>query len=254
MRTATLPLAALLLAIAVAPALAGNGRGMGNGTGMGNGPGAGPGHGPACGNGPLAAYVATLPRETLDQAEIDQLRFMREEEKMARDLYLELASRWNWRAFSQIARAEQAHMDAVKLVLDRYGIADPVGDRPAGLFSDPDLQALYDRLIASGRGSLVAAMKVGALVEESDLSDLRQALDTADNRDLDAVYQNLAKATRNHLRAFVGQLDRQGVDYQAEVLAQDDVDAIVAAGVETGAVDENGKPLAGVAGCPGRRH
>lgn len=222
------------------------GRGPGGGTGQGNN---------GCANGPVGVYVATLPMEEISAAEQAHLVYMREEEKLARDLYLQLASRWNWRAFSQIARAEQQHMDAVKMLLDRYAIADPVAANPPGLFADDSLQALYDELLQRGRSSLAEAMKVGALVEETDLADLDEALVDADNRDIDAVYQNLAKGSRNHLRAYVRQLDRGGVDYAPLVLPQDQFDAIIADTQETQKpVDENGNPLpaASVANCPRR--
>ncbi len=51
---------------------------------------------------------------------------LREEEKLARDVYLYLYTHWNQWIFSNIAKSEQQHMDAVKGLLDKYDIEDPV--------------------------------------------------------------------------------------------------------------------------------
>ncbi len=63
----------------------------------------------------------------LSQEEIDDLVYLREEEKLARDVYLHLYNTWGQWIFENIAASEQQHMDAVKTLLDRYGIHDPVG-------------------------------------------------------------------------------------------------------------------------------
>jgi len=42
--------------------------------------------------------------------EVKWLRFMREEEKLARDVYLKLFDTWKLTVFSRIARSEQRHL------------------------------------------------------------------------------------------------------------------------------------------------
>ncbi len=241
-------LAALLLATAPLVAQAGPPAGRGNGNGAGNGPAAAPAA------SPIATYVASLPKESVSSSEAAQLAFLREEEKLARDVYRALFAAWGDRAFANIAGAEQRHMDEVKLLLDRYGLADPAAATAPGEFKDSRLAALYTDLVAKGKASLVEALKVGATIEDLDLADVDKALAASDNRDIDAVMQNLAKGSRNHLRAFSRRLAALGASYTAQYLPADDVARIVAAPQERGAVDENGKPLPGTGNgaCGGR--
>ncbi len=238
--------AALLLLAAPLVAQSGPGRGPGNGTGN---PGTAAPAIPAV--SPLATYVASLPMEALSPAETGQLLYLREEEKLARDVYRALFAANGDRSFANIAGAEQRHMDDVKLLLDRYGLADPAS-AVAGEFKDTRLASLYADLVARGRVSLVEALKVGAMIEDLDLSDVGKALDAADNRDVDAVMQNLAKGSRNHLRAFSARLAALGAPYAAQYLPADQIAAIVAAPHERGAVDETGKLLAGACTGQGR--
>jgi len=239
-------LAALLLLAAPLLAQSGQGRGPGNGKGAGA-----PGAGPQAAS-PVAAYIATLPNEALSAAETDQLLFLREEEKLARDVYRALFAAHGDRSFSNIASAEQRHMDEVKLLLDRYGLADPAASTAPGEFKNARLASLYTDLVARGSISLVEALKVGATIEDLDLADVGKALEASDNRDIDTVMQNLAKGSRNHLRAFSFRLSALGSSYTAQFLPADEIAKIVAAPRERGAYDENGKLLAGSCAGQGR--
>lgn len=170
---------------------------------------------------------AGVNAQTLSNAETESVLFMREEEKMARDVYLTLYDLWNDQVFLNIYNSEQKHMDAVKQLLDKYGLKDPaIGG--VGLFSNPDLQTLYDELIERGEKSAMEAFYVGALIEEVDIRDIQVAIDEASHSDIINVYENLLKGSRNHLQAFVGKIEAKGVDYKAQVLTQEEVDEIVA--------------------------
>lgn len=238
-------LAALLLAT---PLLAQPGpRG-----GQGNGPGAGATAPAAPAASPFATYFASLPKEALSSAETAEISFLREEEKLARDVYRALFAAHGDRAFANIAAAEQRHMDLVKLLLDRYELPDPAATTAPGEFQDARLAALYTDLVAKGKVSLAEALKVGATIEDLDLADVGKALSGADNRDVDAVMQNLAKGSRNHLRAFAGRLQALGVPYVAQYLPAEEVARILAAPRERGAVDETGALLPGTGAGQGR--
>ncbi len=166
--------------------------------------------------------IDQFPEEELSETETNGLLFMREEEKLARDVYKTLYTHWNLRIFNNIPRAEQQHMDAIKLLLDRYQLEDPVGDDSLGVFKNETLQGLYDTLIVQGSVSLVEALKVGALIEEIDILDLQRELDdNVDNQDITFVYQNLMKGSRNHLRAFVRNLSKQGVEYAPQKMSEE---------------------------------
>ena len=130
----------------------------------------------------VGTHLEGIPKEPLSDAEKKGLLLMREEEKLARDLYKALYDKWGIRAFSNIAKSEQQHMDSVKALLDRYGLADPVGSNKPGEFSDPALQKAYDDLLKKGLLSRAEAVTVGAMVEELDIKDLREERRKADNR------------------------------------------------------------------------
>ena len=165
---------------------------------------------------------------SLSQIEADTLNFMREEEKLARDVYLVMFTYWSSKTFTNIAESEQTHMDAIKKLLDKYGLPDPA-DPQIGVFNDTELQQLYDDLVVQGANSKLDALMVGALIEEVDIEDLQTAIDQTDKQDLDRVYGNLMSGSENHLRAFVSQIELlSGEDYEAQYLPQEVVDAILA--------------------------
>ena len=93
------------------------------------------------------------------------------------------------------------------------------------MFTDPDLQALYDDLVARGRTSLVNAFTVGALIEDLDISDLRDR--ATDTPDIALVYGDLEQGSENHLRAFVRNLDRQGATYTPTYISADEFESII---------------------------
>ena len=159
----------------------------------------------------------TLP-SGLSQEEYDGLLLMREEEKLARDVYLELGDIWGIKVFTNIARSEQTHMNAVLTILETYNISDPVVDDTRGNFTNPELSALYQDLIDQGSQSAVDAFTVGAIIEDLDIKDLRVLLSETENEDIIRVYQNLEKGSENHMRAFIQQLERNGSSYKAQFI------------------------------------
>ena len=178
----------------------------------------------------------TLPAAgDLSDAEAASLRAMRLEEKLARDVYLTLGQTWDEPAFTNIPNAEGRHMSRVAMLLERYGLEDPVTDDAVGAFPDPAVQALYDEMTARGKTSRVAALQVGAEIEDLDIHDLQLALDgPVDNADIVMVYENLQRGSRNHLRAFAGRLKALDAGYEAKHLSADAVAQIVASPHERG--------------------
>lgn len=161
----------------------------------------------------------------ISQAEAEDLVFMREEEKLARDVYLKMFEMWQNPVFSNIANSEQNHMDAIKRLIDAYGLVDPILE--IGVFSNPDLQILYDQLIGQGALSELDALKVGALIEEVDISDLAIALNETTSTYIQQVYQRLMAGSENHLRAFVRSIELQENPYFAQFMSQEEVDQIL---------------------------
>jgi len=180
----------------------------------------------------IPADAAGRPQQlaTLSSLEKQDLTFMREEEKLARDVYLALYEQWGLTPFSNISSSEQRHMDAVLQLLRKYRLPDPAANLVLGEFANQELQALYNSLIEQGARSDVDALRVGGIIEETDILDLQDALARNDNTDIDTVYDRLQCGSRNHLRAFAGVLKAiTGQDYLAQVMVQQDVDDILAA-------------------------
>ena len=118
-------------------------------------------------NIPGAGLPAAAPGD-LTQAEIDGLLYMREEEKLAQDVYTSLYQTWNLPVFKNISASEQSHFDALGVLIQRYGLTDPANTQ-AGVFTNPDLQALYNDLMSQGKHSISEALMVGAAIEEIDI-------------------------------------------------------------------------------------
>lgn len=190
----------------------------------------------ACGGGDTAVSVpeplpgsesAPVLLPALSAEEIAGLYYMREEEKLAHDVYLALHTKWGAQVFNNIAQSETQHTEAVRNLILAHGLEDPAASTAPGVFVNADLQALYNQLVDMGQRSLVDALKVGCLVEETDIRDIekRKAL-VIDEPDIVQVYDNLLCGSRNHLRAFNSQLVKQEGVYEPTVLTPAEWDAI----------------------------
>ena len=182
---------------------------------------------------PTAPTAPTAPVAALSPEEIAGLKFMREEEKLAHDVYVALFNVWGAKVFSQIALSETTHTETILALLVKYGIADPAAGKAPGVFEDPALQSLYNTLVAMGQPSLIDALKVGALIEETDIHDINAKKAVTDEADILQVYSSLLCGSGSHLRAFNGQLLAQGVTYVPQVITQAEWDAIANAAGET---------------------
>ncbi|HJX56829.1 MAG TPA: DUF2202 domain-containing protein [Methanoregula sp.] len=150
----------------------------------------------------VTASVGSAQTLALTADEISWLTYIREEEKVARDVYLKMYDKYKVRIFKNIATSEQRHMDAIKILLDKYSVPDPAAGRGIGEFTNPDLQKLYDNLIVLGSISRIEAFKVGVIIEETDIDDLNKASTAAQHDDIITVYNNLLRGSHNHLDAF----------------------------------------------------
>lgn len=185
------------------------------------------------GNGELA-NLPLLASDELSTEESVALLYMREEEKLAHDVYVTFYAQWGLPIFQNISQSEQTHTDSVKTLLDRYGLSDPASGA-VGMFTNPDLQTLYEDLVARGSQSLAEALKVGAAIEEIDILDLQEWLTQTDNTDIQQVFNNLLDGSYNHLRAFVSTLNTQtGETYQPQYLSTEAYQAIISASMRNG--------------------
>jgi hypothetical protein len=182
----------------------------------------------------LAAQLSAYPLSALSVAEAESLAFMREEEQLAHDVYAVSATLWSPPVFANITASEATHSAAVKTLLDRYQLPDPLAGLANGSFQSPEFQTLFNALVATSRISLVEALKVGVQIEELDIRDITLQKAGIDHADILMVYDHLLRGSRNHLRAYMKVLVQQGGSYVPEYISQAEFDAIVNSGVETG--------------------
>lgn len=169
---------------------------------------AGPlGQGPGFGTGP--GFSITIPEPTdyaINDTEIADLFFMREEEQMAHDLYAEWSGKYGLPIFEKIAQAEEIHASEVQFLLDRYSLTSQrIGNLSTG-YEHPAIRELSGVLAEQGNVSQTDALRAGVMIEEQDISDLDKALANTTRKDLMAVYGNLRSGSENHLSAFHQQL------------------------------------------------
>jgi hypothetical protein len=180
------------------------------------------------GNSELSSSLNKMSYENISPLEKDGLVWMREEEKLARDVYSVLLSKWGSNVFGNIVISEQRHMDAVKMLLDKYKIPDPVVNNSTGYFTNEKIKLLYSQLVTTGNISLINAFKVGATIEELDILDLKKQLnEVVDNQDFTMVYNNLLQGSYSHLKAFVRNLAAQGITYVPQYLDQSTYNSII---------------------------
>lgn len=178
----------------------------------------------------IVSVMAQQPA-IISSNEKEAITYMREEEKLARDVYDSMYAKWAVNPFGNIRFSEQTHMNKMNTLIKKYQLENPVAkndDRP-GVFTNNTLQQLYDELTSSGSRSLTDALRAGAKIEELDITDLHQRAAQTKQPDILTTYQNLTAASENHLRAFVRRLSMQGVNYTPVILSQAEFDEIIAA-------------------------
>ena len=191
-------------------------------------------------------------KRTLDFNEQTHLEFMCEEEKLARDVYITLGSKYpQAKIFGKIDDSEERHKCAVADMLQKYGIPNPNTNDNVGAFTGKDYGKYFTHefsvLVGRGLVSKLEAMYVGGFIEELDMLDINQCpeviVDTdneindvsecgkiyTDNPDIQRLYGNLLAGSKNHLRAYVRNIEKQigEGNYTAQVLTQEQVDDIL---------------------------
>ncbi len=175
----------------------------------------------------ITQIVNSFPKQTLDENEIAGILKMRQEEKLARDVYETLYNKWGLKVFSNIAKSEQTHMDAVKALIEKYGLEDPDTSDTIGVFKDSEFTDLYNNLVNTGDTSIVDALKVGATIEDLDIKDLDELIGKTDNDDIEYVYNMLRSGSYNHLKAFVNNLKNYGETYTPQYISEDEFNEIL---------------------------
>lgn len=136
----------------------------------------------------------------LSDAEIEGILFMREEEKLAHDVYVQLYNKFGHEIFQNISLSEQTHMDAMLNLIDFYGLEDSASDE-LGVFNNAELKQLYADLMASAT-DYASALDAGVLIEETDITDINELIGQTTVNNLLLVYQHLVDGSERHLDAF----------------------------------------------------
>jgi len=169
---------------------------------------------------------------TLSQLEIDDLTFSREEEKLARDVYIYNYEKYGDTVFNNISKSEQNHMDQILELLNYYSLPDPVIDQ-IGVFKNVELQSLYNDLINNSNISHSEALKVGAIIEDLDIKDLDD-LELRTNKDyIISTYELLKCGSRNHMRSFTNQLSAINLTYEPQFITSEEYNAIINSDLES---------------------
>lgn len=159
-------------------------------------------------------------------AEKSDLLQLREEEKLARDVYLYAYNKYGSNIFVNISSSEQTHMDRVLIILNTYKLEDPV-DSIVGVFNDDALQNLYNQLVAQVDLSLLDALKVGATIEDLDIYDIAEFQERTEKSDILSMYESLKCGSRNHLRSFYSNIVRNGGSYSPQYISQSYYESVI---------------------------
>lgn len=166
----------------------------------------------------LSGTIADVPvtrcviTGTVSDTEAAGLLFMREEEKMARDVYSYLYDKYKLVVFKNISKSENLHMTSVLRLITGFNIPDNSSNNP-GEFTDAHINELYNQLIEMGEASEIEALKVGVLIEQTDIADLKTELESVQNSSVKTLYTNLMAGSNAHLKAFIWNLKVRGVVY-----------------------------------------
>jgi len=176
--------------------------------------------------------VINLETQTLlTNNEISDLLFLREEEKLARDVYLYSYDLYGLQIFKNISNSEQQHMNSVLQLLTNYNLKDP-GSEIRGEFTNPELQSLYNSLVEKSKISLLEALKVGNTIEDLDINDISENEKRTSKMDLLNVYALLKCGSRNHLRNFYSQVEQNNGTYEPVYISINEFEDIISSSNE----------------------
>ena len=164
--------------------------------------------------------------DILSKQEIEDLQFLKEEEKMARDVYLFSYDLYGQNIFKNISNSEQSHMNSVTAIIEKYGIED-LSLEGRGSFSNKVLQKLYDDLTTLASESLEGALIAGATIEDFDINDINNFIENTRFQDVEDMYALLNCGSRNHLRAYSNNLEKLGISYIPQFLSLNEYNEIV---------------------------
>jgi hypothetical protein len=166
-------------------------RGMGPGMMQGREPG---------GNGgcPFAGGAA---QGTLTESQKQTLAQQAEKEKLSHDVYVAYFESTGDYRFERVAASEEQHLQALRMLMNRYDVTDPTEGLDEGEFRSDSVDEAYDAYLGEGDG-LAAALKAAQEIEEEDIAGLDKAAKALEAPDAEQVYEHLTVASQHHLEVF----------------------------------------------------
>jgi hypothetical protein len=184
---------------------------------------------------PMYSCIYSFPLEPLSVNEISSLNTMREEELLAKDIYTNMYTLYHMPVFNNISKSENQHTGAIQVLMDKYDLPDIAANHVTGVFVNPDIQTLYNALLAQGTASLNGGLTVGATIEDLDIQDLvNHIANDVDNADILFVFNNLQKGSRNHMRSFYKLLVMRGITYVPQYISVEYFNQIISSPHEIG--------------------
>lgn len=178
---------------------------------------------------PVLVFCLLLAGQLMAGSNEQLLKTMYEEEKLSYDLYTEFFNRWGLNVFDQVRESEAIHMQRIKELMDTKDIPQGTGiaGGDKGVYESKEVQSLYDQYTVLGYISDITALETAALMEESDIANLRSRIKSQSDERTVKIFSQMERASRNHLRAFVKSLKLSGIDYRPAVLTQAEYDLII---------------------------
>lgn len=172
--------------------------------------------------------IKFIEESRIDREERQNLENTRQFEKLARDILSNFYHKYDLEIFGDIADSEQTHMDAMKVLLDRYEIEDPIDEDTPGIFSEETLNDLYQDLLDESGPELWEPLAIGAFLEEMSIHYLEESMDENDNEDIEVIYTAMRNASINHFRALVIETEEESDDvYTPQYLSEEEFDEIM---------------------------
>lgn len=170
------------------------------------------------------SLYSTIP---LTESEAEGIKLIIEENKLARDLYIEFYEMWEYDTFNKVSISDALYMDKTKVALERFKINDPVENDDKGVYESLYITKLYRDLLKKGKSDPFEAMRIGTTLEEMHIKDLNDLLENTSNDDLIELYTELKLGAISHIRAFYNLLKKNGLSYEAQFLSNEELRAIL---------------------------
>jgi hypothetical protein len=162
----------------------------------------------------VAELDYTHPHGMLSVEAMEGLIFLRNGERLARDVARALMDYYGSHPFFGQSEAERSHGEAIGQLMTRYALYDSVSTQLPGEFSDPYWQSEYDFYLSQAELGYIDALLVSVEIQEAALVDLRywNSLSETDYVVVEVI-RALLLATRNHLRLLNNELESVGYEY-----------------------------------------